>query len=712
MVFAIGLIFIAPSQLFASVISQQTDKSTVYTIGETGFANQPLVTGTTTNLGSLTLSLNNNGCATGVFFYLAISNGMGDGPYYVHNSATPYDYNPYECDGSTGQKEVFFSTKYVAPYAGTPAGNGLALTANCGVFNSNNCPWQFTFQKNSGNGSAMKGYGKSTVSNFQDAYFIANNNFVPSDFYARIKNTSGGTINFRDDSNTSANIIKTLPEDWVVRVASTTDNNGNYITSNGFNWYKVIDPTDNSSGWIVGSDASSTVYYLPYEAQKQTVFQATSSNYIATSSRPALIIDIFDHYYNNTSTSSSLYSSDDGSNNISDLKDGGFEKKILLGIAAQESGPSPFSFNNEIVASDYGHGIMQITLAPAYPFDNRGYANTVTLPPCGLDSDDYLNCYTAADGSSPFLRHYQAYAGNSSNPTYKQYTNTEQSIYSNIKDGMEILADKFNVYSSISTSTTIDGTVYSASDRKALSATANYNGSCDYLDEVADKLDVIDTYFPTATSSDISGFIQKMHTAGNTSICAQLHSPGDLVIQDSKDHVVGMVDGRSENNFPLAIYDEDQKFIKILAAGNDNYTFKVVGTDKGAYGLDITLKNGDKDVVFRAIDIAMLPGQVHTYSLDKEALLKGKEGVTLKIDRNADGIPERTIISGAILTQDVYNTWATAEEIYASSLGHGSKKTLSPKNVKPEGSQVQTEEAPLVKEDYLDELHKIHKKND
>jgi hypothetical protein len=493
-------------------------------------------------------------------------------------------------------------------------------------------------------------------------------------YYAKVKNT-GGYINLREATSTSANIIKTLPEDWIIQVSTTTDSTGNFINNDGYRWYQVTDPTDDVSGWMAGESSDGTVQYLPFELNKQETFEASSTDYVATSSRPDLILDIVDHFYNDTNTTPSLYSSDDGSNDISTLKNRNFEEKIIWGIIAQESGI--IDFDNEHVSSDYGHGIMQITFDSSYPneWDNRGVGSFVQIPPCAsVNSTFYTNCY---GGTSP--KYYQPYGGSGS-VTYKQYTNTEQSVYANIKDGLQVLQSKYNNFYPISTSTVINGTTYTANEREIILTTEGYNGiNCGYVNAVASTTENIDNYFPTATSSDITTLIQKMHTAGNEVICAQLHSPGDLSISNLNGNKIGIVNGKKLNNFPLALLDTNNKIIKILSPeNNQNYSFEVEGTNSGTYGLDVTIKNGDKFTKFKAVDIAMLPGQIHSYSFEKEALGKGQNSITLKVDRNGDGIPERVIQSGMTLTGEVYNKEATKEELKAYEKGDVPNKIIDP----------------------------------
>src|SRR5262249_30063848 len=123
------------------------------------------------------------------------------------------------------------------------------------------------------------------------------------------------------------------------------------------------------------------------------------------------------------------------------------------------------------------------------------------------------------------------------------------------------LANKYALYDGIATSTTIGTTTYSAADRKNISATASYNGSCGYVNTVANRLDNITSYFPNATTSDITSLISKMHIVGMDAICVQLYSPATLVIQDSEGRSVGVLNGKADNDFLLAVYDSFGKWV-------------------------------------------------------------------------------------------------------------------------------------------------------
>jgi hypothetical protein len=483
--------------------------------------------------------------------------------------------------------------------------------------------------------------------------FVAGASPIPTPFYAQIKNTSGGTLNLLSASSTSSSILKTLPEDWVVYVSSTTNQIGSSTIADGYRWYQVTDPTDNVSGWMAGQNATSSETYLPYVASKQTEFEDISSDYIATSSRPDLILEAVDHYYNNASSTYSLYSSDDGDNDISILNDRDYEKKVIWGIAAQESGG--IDFDNQYVSyhnPDYGLGIMQISFVPEH-WDNRGTGSRVVIPPCeAVNSSLYLNCF---GGSNP--KYYLS---------YKQYTNTEQSVYSNIKDGLKVLQTKIgnNLVCNATTSViTLGSYSYTCLDREILLSTAQYNGTSTYLGAVANRLRNIDDYFPTATTSDITPLIDKLDYASDHLIYIQLNSPGDVSVQDSKGNVVGMIEGKIKNDFQFASYDPERKSIQIFFPQDNNLTYKVTGTGTGVYGLDVTIKEGKEQVFFRSKGIPITPGQIHKYKVDKKAVLDHRnDAVTVEVDSNGDGKVDKVLKTGASLTGAEFNSKAQPVE--------------------------------------------------
>ncbi len=234
------------------------------------------------------------------------------------------------------------------------------------------------------------------------------------------------------------------------------------------------------------------------------------------------------------------------------------------------------------------------------------------------------------------------------NLTYKQYTNTLQSIYANIKDAFRVLREKLV---NVTGSKTIHNIVYSEADRETLLSTARYNGSCVYLGNVAKRLQNIDAYFPGETTSDIADLKEKMRLMGASStICAQLYSPGDLSIQDGKGNTVGVVNGEEKNDFPMAVHDQREKFVKLYFADEENYIYVVDGTGTGTYGLKITILNKySKPVEFFAKDVPLSSEETHTYEFNREASLRGDVEVVVGVDKGKDGTVDSSFVVGSVL---------------------------------------------------------------
>lgn len=146
----------------------------------------------------------------------------------------------------------------------------------------------------------------------------------------------------------------------------------------------------------------------------------------------------------------------------------------------------------------------------------------------------------------------------------------------------------------------------------------------------------------------------KLFLAGDSSVYAQLHSPGNLSIQDTHGHTIGVVNGVVTDTFPFASYDPQTKTADIFFPQDDNLTYKVVGTGSGVYGLDIVVTSGTQKIAFhRDENVSITPGEVHTYTIDPIAIAQGKNGVTLKIDKQGNGIINETDQFGATLTDVV-----------------------------------------------------------
>ena len=131
-------------------------------------------------------------------------------------------------------------------------------------------------------------------------------------------------------------------------------------------------------------------------------------------------------------------------------------------------------------------------------------------------------------------------------------------------------------------------------------------------------------------------------------LIAWLSSPGELRVYDLQGNVTGIVEGVIEQEIPWSTVFEDN-LVVILQQTGKGYKYTVIGKEEGSYGLTTVAISDGKSVRFDSHDVPLLPNATHQYTIDWDALERGKQGVTLQIDNNGDGIFEKTIYSGAEL---------------------------------------------------------------
>jgi hypothetical protein len=501
---------------------------------------------------------------------------------------------------------------------------------------------------------------------------------IPATYYARISVLSQGYANVRDNPSAAATLIKTLPVDYVVHIVSKTNADGTDAIADGYRWYKVEDPTDGSTGWMIaGPDTSENPIYLPYDelarADDIDVATITYDGVTGLTSRQMVILETVDHYLLNTDTAKSLYSSDDKTGNeISDLA-AALPKESILAILAQESGDvsaDDRKFSNELISYDYGHGIMQLT--PNYNYNEAKKTYTQNNPDplgkysfvrneicAGNKNDNYKKCYAKDPNRNDGSKIYDFYNHDPSNQKYKQYANTKQSIYANIKDGLSVLRDKYSyaLRSSCKQGNYIvDGETFTCDDLQKIKTIWAYNGvdttpSNHYLNLVSQKLANLSLYFPGYSYDDSDHLIEKLAIADKHRKEIKVHSPVDLqVVDTTTGETAGLSsDGETTEDIDNSVYDPDTESVLILFP-SDNYEYRLVGTDNDSYGFDVANTVGDvTQTVFSASDVPVREGAIHTITLDEPVLEQGGEGATLAIDNDADGTPEETIVSGPVL---------------------------------------------------------------
>ncbi len=486
---------------------------------------------------------------------------------------------------------------------------------------------------------------------------------IPLQYYAKLD--ASGVINLYELPDTTSLLVKTLPHDWIVKVLSVDP-----VIANGSLWYKVEDPTDGSQMWTIAAPASiSTPIYLPYNENNQGVYQQSGVDILTTkASRAQSIVNAIDHYYGNTSTTPSIDSSDDHSLKISTLVQAGFPKELIMAIAAQESGG--INFNNEYVSFDYGHGVMQVTPdaykneKPGGKFtnnkeDSRGVLSDIHLKKCDeVNSDNYKKCYKNTESFNNKLKSYDNYQHDPVNFVYKQYTNTTQSIFANIKDGLGILSSKYRhvFVHPCSSSVTYGGEVFSCTDIDMIKAVWGYNGAVttpanNYLKLISQKLTNLNAYFANHSYPNSDHLIQKLAIANDNRIELKAHSPIAIEAIDSQGRVTGLNNaGDMLSDIPNSYYDPEDETALILFP-EDTYTYQVTGDGTGpSYGFDITIeRDSASPLVFQASDIPIAEGEIHTFHIDEAVLAAGGNGTTIDIDSDGDGTPEKTITTGALL---------------------------------------------------------------
>lgn len=133
---------------------------------------------------------------------------------------------------------------------------------------------------------------------------------------------------------------------------------------------------------------------------------------------------------------------------------------------------------------------------------------------------------------------------------------------------------------------------------------------------------------------------QDVDVANRQILAAKINSPGDLRVVDASGNITGVVDGQIVQDIPDSYYDPFQHGVVVFNPG-EGYEFIVDGTATGTYGL--TLERGDtsdKSLV-EVVDVPTIKGHLHSYAVNWQQL-DDAQGVEMRIDIDADGIPEVT----------------------------------------------------------------------
>ena len=325
----------------------------------------------------------------------------------------------------------------------------------------------------------------------------------------------------------------------------------------------------------------------------------------------------------------------------------------------------------------------------------RGVISEFSIVPCSdLDNpvakNSHKNCYeTKATGETKQYQPHPSYGQR----TFMYYTNSAQSIYTNIKDGIGILKNKYysnpgNIVKNIAVTdpnkiwaTSDSGIKINNEDMRILLAVRGYNGfgndGCKkfnfvipddteranfyskYLERVADSLLSLNAEyetntFPKYTTTD--PLYQKLYMAvkNKTEICIQ--SPAYLQIIDSQGRFTGRKGSSIVHQIPQAVYDDESSKAASILFPDGEYRYRVAGTEPDTYTVIFDeFIDSPTPVEFVAQYIPTKPCAVHEYSFDWNLLATGGDGATIKVDQDCDGKFETTIKSDLTLTLDEFN---------------------------------------------------------
>jgi hypothetical protein len=123
---------------------------------------------------------------------------------------------------------------------------------------------------------------------------------------------------------------------------------------------------------------------------------------------------------------------------------------------------------------------------------------------------------------------------------------------------------------------------------------------------------------------------------------AGLNGSAEIRARDSSSRVTGSVDGEPKEGIPYSDYFSDTVTV---VSPTDSYRYEVVGTEDGSYTLTVVRLVGNQSIAFHATGIPVSAGEEHQYLIDWDALSRGENGVTIKIDSDGNGTFDKTVLA-------------------------------------------------------------------
>ena len=137
-------------------------------------------------------------------------------------------------------------------------------------------------------------------------------------------------------------------------------------------------------------------------------------------------------------------------------------------------------------------------------------------------------------------------------------------------------------------------------------------------------------------------------TVGPTVSCEYQKGDYEFRIYDSEGNITGLVNGKVKQEISRSVYANGDVTIYFP---QDYYEYELFSLKEGNYQLERSSVQEGGEIIFKAVNIPIFPGQTHRYKISWKTLAEIKSGTELLIDNDGDGSFEKTIpINGTEFT--------------------------------------------------------------
>lgn len=151
------------------------------------------------------------------------------------------------------------------------------------------------------------------------------------------------------------------------------------------------------------------------------------------------------------------------------------------------------------------------------------------------------------------------------------------------------------------------------------------------------------------------------HYLPNRKKCG-IRSPAELRISDPQNRTTGVVDGVEHTEIPNSVYDNTTETVTVVNC-SDTLKHQVVGTEAGAYGLEVTSMEDGEFANFTATSIPTSAIEMHQFTINWTSLSLGEDGVHVQVDSDGDRIFDYNFTSDGELNRVEYVATTTEYDL-------------------------------------------------